>query len=280
MPDSKAPPNTPASWAGSGGHAWVATQDLIDQLFRPLERILVDAVMSSHARRVLDVGCGTGGTTVALAHRLAGAGTCTGVDLSEPMIASARRRGEEAGVTVDFIVADAQHHPFPAATFDAVVSRFGVMFFDDPVAAFANLRKASAPGATLRQLVWRSADENPFMTAAEQAAASLLPELPVRRPNEPGQFGLADQGHVHRILAASGWSEGELQPLDVPCVLPAHELERYLSHLGPVGRALQEAGDEQLLRRVMAAVLPAFDRYVVGDQVRFVAACWMLCARA
>lgn len=277
MSDSKAPTNV---WTGSGGQTWVATQDLLDQLFRPLEEILVDAVVTAHARRVLDVGCGTGGTTVAIARRLAGAGTCTGVDLSGPMIASARRRSGQAGVAVDFIVADAQSYRFPAATFDAVVSRFGVMFFADPVAAFANLHQASAPGATLRQLVWRSAEENPFMTAAEEAASSLLPDLPARRPNEPGQFGFADREYVRRILTASGWSEVTLQPLDVPCLMPAGELERYLSNLGPVGRALQEAGDEQLRRRVMAAVRPAFDRYVVGGDVRFVAACWMLSARA
>ena len=236
-------------------------QELLDQLFQPIEDLLVDAVSPETTRRVLDVGCGTGSTTVAVARRLGAGARCTGVDISEPMIAAARGRAEREGASAVFIVADAQTYPLERASFDAIISRFGVMFFGDPVAAFTNLRGAARAGARLRCVVWRSAAENPFMTTAEHAAAPLLPDLPARRPDEPGQFAFADRDRVRRILDESGWSEIDIQPIDVPCALPENALVRYLTQLGPVGRFLQQADDE-LRARVVAAVRPAFDPYV------------------
>jgi SAM-dependent methyltransferase len=268
-----------ALWNDAGGRGWVTSQDLIDQVLRPFEDLLVDAIASEPTSRALDVGCGTGGTTVAVARRLGARGGCTGIDISEPMVAAARARAQGAGLSVDFIVADAQRHPFERAGFDAIFSRFGVMFFDDSVEAFTNLHHSARTGARLRFVVWRSAAENPFMTTAERAAAPLLPHLPARRPDEPGQFALADRDRVRRILEESGWSRTDIQPLDVPCALPESALVRYLSHLGPVGRALQQA-DDTLRARVLAAVRPAFDPYVQGTDVRFTAACWMASARA
>ena len=144
-------------------------------------------------RRVLDVGCGTGSTTLAVARLLGAKGRCTGIDISEPMIAAARARAEREGTPASFIRADAQTHAFEPASFDMIISRFGVMFFDDSVRAFANLRRAARDDAELRFIAWRSAAENPFMTTAERAAAPLLPNLPARRPDAPGQFAFADR---------------------------------------------------------------------------------------
>jgi hypothetical protein len=153
------------------------------------------------------------------------------------------------------------------------------MFFDDPVRAFANLRRAARAGAALTFIAWRSATENPFMTAAERAAAPLLPNLPARRPDAPGQFAFADQGKVGRILEESGWSGIDIRPIDVPCTLPAQGLARYVTRLGPVGLILQEA-DERTRAEVSETVRAAFDPYVHGAEVRFTAACWMVGARA
>lgn len=271
------PDDQTSLWNGAGGRAWVASADLLDQLLQPMEDLLVAAVPSA-SRRVLDVGCGTGGTTVAIARKLGAQAQCTGADVSEPMIEGARDRAARAGSSADFVVGDAQTYAFDAGAFDALVSRFGVMFFKDAVAAFANLRRAAKPGAEMRFIVWRSPEENPFMTTAEHAAAPLL-SLPARQPNEPGQFGLADRDHVLRILEQSGWRDGTLQPIDAPCVMPEPALARYVTQLGPVGRALQQADDE-LRSRVLATVLSAFAPFVHGAEVRFNAACWMIAARA
>lgn len=265
-------------WNGSAGRAWVDTQEVLDRLFKPFEDVLVEAVSARSPEAVLDVGCGTGATTLAVARRLAPHARCLGVDISEPMIALARRRAEAAGAPVTFVCANAQTHLFEPASVDAMMSRFGVMFFDDPVRAFANLRSAARNGAEMRFIAWRSAADNPFMTTAERAAASLLPDMPPRQPNAPGQFAFADRDRVHVILTESGWSGIDIAPLDVACSLPHSDLNRYLSRLGPVGMLLEQADDETRAR-VMDVVGPAFDPFVQGADVRFTAACWMIRAR-
>ena len=266
-------------WNGSGGQAWVEAMALLDQVFEPFEAMLAEAVAARAASRVLDVGCGTGSTTLAAARAPGAQRACVGVDISAPMIDAARARAQRAGVVADFIVADAQTHAFGRASFDLIVSRFGVMFFDDPVAAFANLRPAASDGAGLQLLAWRGAQENPFMTTAERAAAPYLPAIPARVPDAPGQFAFADARRVGRILAASGWGNIDIRPVDVGCRLPAHELERYFTQLGPLGRALQ-AVDPHARGELVEKVRAAFDPYVLGDEVRFDAACWIIEARA
>jgi SAM-dependent methyltransferase len=266
-------------WNGTAGRAWVDEQALLDRVLAPFEDLLVEAVRASPARQVLDVGCGTGSTAVAVARLLGEGGRCTGIDVSEPMIAAARARAERERAPASFVRADAQVHAFEDRSFDMIISRFGVMFFADPVQAFANLRRAAKDGAALRFVSWRSAAENPFMTTAERAAAPLLPDLPARRPDAPGQFAFADEGRVARILEESGWTAIDIQPIDVPCTLPEKELVRYLSRLGPVGLALREA-DEPTRTRVLETVRAAFDPYVHGEDVRYTAACWMVGARA
>ena len=196
-----------ALWNGRGGRAWVDLQEVLDQLFKPFEDLLVEEVRAASAHRVLDVGCGTGSTTLAAARRLGAKGHCTGVDISEPLIAVARARAEREGEPASFILADAQTHAFEPASFDMIISRFGVMFFDNPVVAFANLRRAAMDDVKLRCIAWRSAAENPFMTTAERAAARLLPNIPARRPDAPGQFSFADRHRVASILQESGWAE-------------------------------------------------------------------------
>jgi SAM-dependent methyltransferase len=265
-------------WNGSAGCAWVEAQTLLDRILRPFEDLLVAAVCASGARRVLDVGCGTGSTTRGIARLLDANRACVGVDISEQMIATARMLAEQEGVPAKFICADAQTHAFERASFDMIVSRFGVMFFADPVRAFANLRDAASKDATLCFIAWRSPAENRFMTTAERAAAHLLPNLPARRADAPGQFGFADARRVQSILAESGWTDIDIQPIDIECTLPESELSRYGARLGPVGVALQEV-DPRTRDEVVAVVRTAFEPYVRGDEVSFTASCWRVDAQ-
>jgi SAM-dependent methyltransferase len=175
--------------------------------------------------------------------------------------------------------ADAQSHAFEPAAFEMIVSRFGVMFFADPVCAFANLRRATRRNGELRLIAWRGPAENPFMTTAERAAAPFLPEIPPRRTDAPGQFAFADSRRVHGILEQAGWGEIDVRPLDVACAFASKDLIDYVSRIGPLGRILRST-DERTRSRVMEAVLPAFDPYVDGAEVRFAAACWLIGARA
>lgn len=265
-------------WKGATGTVWVQLQGLLDAQYRPVEQILSAAVGPVGDRSVLDVGCGTGGTTVAVATTVGPHGRCVGVDVSETMVAAARERAARAGSPASFVVADAQEHPFEPGGFDVVMSRFGVMFFTDAVRAFTNLRRAVRPGGDLRCIVWRAMEENPFMTVAERAAAPVLAGIPARE-DVPGQFYLADPARVRHILAESGWSGVAVDPLDVECVMPEAELVRYFSTMGPVGRALPNA-DDATVEKVVEVVRPAFDPFVDGDTVRFTAALHMITATA
>ena len=142
-------------------------------------------------------------------------------------------RAQREGSRAEFVRADVQTHAFEPATMDMVVSRFGVMFFDDPVAAFANLRRASTGDVALRLIAWRSAAENPFSTAAERAAAPLLPDLPARNPDGPGQFAFGSAARVRPRGRAAGPA-----PTSARSMSNAHsrtELDAYLTRLGPRG---------------------------------------------
>jgi len=266
-------------WNATTGYAWVDAQNLLDQMMKGLEDLLVDRVAAGSGRRVLDVGCGTGGTTLAVARRLGAEGQCVGADVSEPMIAAARARAERDGIPASFVLADVQTHPFERASVDTIVSRFGVMFFDDPVQAFANLRHAATDDAALHVIAWRSPAENPFMTTGLREAAPLLPNLATPAADGPGQFSFADPQRVAAILEAGGWADIDLQPIDVECTLPEPELIGFFTQLGPVGLALQ-GQDERTRAQVIEAVRPAFDPFVYGTEVRFTAACWMVSAHA
>lgn len=267
-----------ALWNSTSGRAWVVNQATLDRLFQPLEAFLMEPVQPGTAQRVLDVGCGTGAMTLAAARRLAPHGECTGLDISEPMLAIARERAAREGVPARFLRADAQTHAFAPASFDLILSRFGVMFFDDPVAAFANLRLAARPGGALRVIAWRSPAENPFMTTPERAAAPLLPDLPVGQPDAPGQFAFANRDRVAAILARSGWTDVNIGPIDVACTLAEKDLTNYIGWLGSVGRRLQSA-DAQTRTQVVQTVRAAFAPYVQGSEVHFTAACWLIDAR-
>jgi ubiquinone/menaquinone biosynthesis C-methylase UbiE len=265
-------------WNSTGAHAWIELQEMLDRMFEPLADLLAEVASTAGVRRVLDIGCGTGGTTLAIARRLGADGCCVGVDISEPLLAAARRRVAQESAPAKFIRADAQTYEFEPAGFDALVSRFGVMFFDDPVKAFANLGRAARAGAELRFVAWRSAAENPFMTTAERAAAAYLPNIPPRVPDAPGQFAFADQHRVNSILEKAGWVDVDVKPIDVACTVEEKHLVPYFTKMGPLGRILPQA-EEATRRQVIQTVRAAFESYVHGAEVRFTAACWLVRTR-
>jgi SAM-dependent methyltransferase len=281
MSDKNQPNRAQAAvWNDVGGRTWVDLQDTLNGLFQPLQTLLVDVAVAAGGTRVLDVGCGAGSTTLAVARALGPSSRCTGIDISAPLIATAKARAAaEGAANVAFIEADAQTYSFDEGHFDTVVSRLGVMFFDGPEAAFANLRRAAQRGAQLAFLAWRSRDENPFMTAAERAAAVVVKGLAIGSDDSPGQFGFASGPRLRSVLEASGWTSIEIRPVDIACCLPVERLPIYVTRMGQYGR-VRHALDATARARADSAVLAAFDSYVAGDQVRFTSACWLVTAVA
>lgn len=269
-----------ALWNDASGRTWVEMQDVLDRVLEPFGTLLIDEAFPGEGAHVADIGCGAGATTVAMARRVGPGGSCLGVDISGPLVAAAKARAaREEADNASFIQADAQTHPFEPGRFDAIISRFGVMFFDDPAAAFANIRRAARPGVTLTFIAWRSPADNPFLTLAVRTAAPHLPPLPAPGPDEPGQFSFADADRVRRILDAGGWSDVDIVPIDVPCSIAEGDLSAYVTRLGPVGLALRDA-DEATRERITDLLGDAFAPLVHDGAARFTAACWLVRARA
>ena len=224
-------------WNGPGGERWAAAQEEIDRSLAAITALWLPWVAPRPTDRVLDIGCGCGTTTIELRARAAAA---TGVDISEPMLAVARRRAPE----LTFVCADAATLPF-TSTHDLIVSRFGVMFFDDPVAAFANLRTALAPGGRLAFVTWRALAENPWATVPLAAAAGLVPPAPTADPHAPGPFAFAERARLASILEAAGWRDVAIEPRDSTMLLGETLEEAVTSALtfGPLSRLTAEVDE-------------------------------------
>ncbi len=266
-----------AYWNASAGPTWVAMQDALDAQLHDLGLAAMAALDVREGERVIDIGCGCGDTSMELARRVGGGGRVLGADISAPMLEVARRRADELGLGwVSFVQADAQTFAFEPA--DAAFSRFGVMFFADPVAAFANVRKALAPAGRLAFVCWRALAENHWMTIPMAAVAPLLPPTPAPPPNAPGPFAFADRDRVHGILREAGFAQISIEPHDQ--AIGQGDLEttvRTCLNVGPVGAALRE---NPLLRAPMTeAVRAALAPHVGPNGVKLPSATWIVTAR-
>jgi SAM-dependent methyltransferase len=260
-------------WNGAGGDAWVAMQPVMDRMFVGIEELLAEAAAARGAKRVLDVGCGVGATTLALARRLGDGAEVTGVDISAPMVEAAKERVAFEDDPPRFLLADAASHTFEWGEFDLLVSRFGVMFFEDPVAAFAHLREAIAAGGGLRFVCWRSPEETPYLTTGARAVAHLVADMPAREPGAPGPFAFAEKARIEEVLGGAGWTGVEVEPIEIPAAFPESDLNRYLAQIGPIGQAVREADDAKRTE-VLGAARAAYQPFITGDEVRFTGRCW------
>jgi SAM-dependent methyltransferase len=269
-------------WNSEAANKWVDFNPIIDRMLGPLGRAAIDRANPRPGEHALDVGCGCGDTTLELARRVAPAGAVTGVDISAPMLALARQRVMDAAVPVRVVNADAETCKLPAATFDLVYSRFGVMFFTNPDAAFGNLRAALKPGGRIAFVCWQALDRNPWVGVPLKAARPHLPSFEPPGPEEPGQFSLARPERVERILGAAGFSDARLEPHETTMHVGEGDLDNCVAlalKLGPISRLLREAG-EQAVPPVAAAVREAVAPYHAGDTLEMNSATWIVIARA
>jgi SAM-dependent methyltransferase len=268
-------------WNGPRAATWVRLQSEMDANLEAHGRAALDAIGIRPGESVLDVGCGCGATTLDVARRVGPRGLVVGLDISAPMLARAEERASlERLVRVRFDRADAQTASLGAARYDAVVSRFGVMFFDDPVAAFSNMERALRAGGRLAFVCWQSTVENPWITVPERAVSEIIPVQPMNS-TAPGPFALADASRVRSILDAAGFAASTITPLHLPIRFGgnAREAAEQLVTMGPTGRALLDADAATKERAVVAvehAVAPAVTRAgVVLDSKA-----WLVTARA
>jgi len=273
-----------AYWNDKAALTWTAFQDRIDRIFAPLTAVILDAAAPVAGERALDIGCGCGATVLELARRVGPAGSVLGLDVSEPMSARARERIAPAGIgNAEVRVSDASATMFPRDDADLLFSRFGVMFFADPAAAFANLRRAMRPGGRLLFAAWRPMLDNAWFSVPLEAARALLPPQPPPEPEAPGPFAFADTGRVRRILAEARWQHVGIKPHDAAMRLAGpgqiEDATEFATRVGPLARALAEV-EPDLRLRARQAVADALGVFDGPNGITLSGSIWIVSAQA
>jgi len=266
-------------WNAAAGETWAKLQELLDRQIEPLGLAAIDVLQPGEGEHIIDIGCGCGQSSLALAACVAPTGSVLGIDLSKPMLEVARHRPRPAAnLRVDFRQLDAQTGDIGRGIFDAAFSRFGVMFFSDPVAAFRNIRASLKRGGRLVFVCWRPLAENPWMLAPLQAALPFIPPVAPPDPTAPGPFAFADAGRVRSILSDAGFALVTTEPFDAR--IGGSDLEQSLKlalRLGPLGAALRE--HPELSGKVAGAVRDLLSRYLTAGGVLVPSAVWIVRAQ-
>lgn len=264
-------------WNQDQGRKWVRFQTDLDGVFTAINHALLEAACPARSARVLDIGCGAGALSLDLAAAVGVDGRVTGVDISEPLLAAARERAADAEAgNLDFLRADAQTYPFERGTADLAVSRFGVMFFEDPVAAFANIAHALKPAATgvdgpggnLVFVSWAALSKNPWFKLPREAAIEQLGEPKPTDPRAPGPLAFAELDYVTELLNTAGYAEIEAieRTIDLIHPGPVDSYATLSANLGPATRIIEELdGTPEDVAAITAAVTRAYQPFVQPD---------------
>lgn len=267
-------------WNGAGGASWVQGQEQMDRFLRPFTEELMRRAAPAPGDRVLDIGCGTGETSLLAADAVGGTGAVFGVDISQPMLDLARNRAMMAGAMhAAFSVRDAQTDELgPLA--DLVLSRFGVMFFEDPAAGFANMRRHAKPGGRLSFVCWQPVRENEWVTIGLGIAKKHVAFPAPPDPYAPGPFALGDIDRTLSLLAEAGWQGAAADPVKTRLYQgrDAREAVEVLMLRGPISRVMADATDAQK-EAVARELTVALEANAADDGIRLGAAVWFVSAR-
>lgn len=267
-------------WTETAGPRWLANEQFLDAAVERFGVAAMEAAEIKPGENVLDVGCGTGTTTIELARRTGTDGRVLGLDISPLLLGRASEKASEADAdNVAFLNADAQTATIPDG-YDVLFSRFGIMFFDDPVAAFTNLHGATAEGGRLAFMCWRDPLSNAWMSLPTMAAATVLgpPEQPPGAEGGPGPFRYADAGVLKTELEQAGYSDVRVDPFDTTMDMKAEEVSdrlTFILQMGPLGEKFVES-DADVQQRAVQAVLDASAQYESGGVRRIPAAAWIV----
>ena len=265
-------------WNATAGETWALFQEQLDRQIAPLGLEGLRVLAPATGERVIDIGCGCGQTSLDLARRVGSNGHVVGVDISAPMLDVARHRPlSGSAMRPEFREVDAQSVDLGHAVFDAGFSRFGVMFFSDPIAAFAKIRRSLKPRGRLGFVCWRPLSENTWMLAPLNAALPFLPAPPPADPLAPGPFALSDAGRVRSILRDAGFGSVTIEPFDA--IIGSGDIEQTLEltlEVGPLGAALRE--NPQQKSNVADAVRKVLTHYATPAGVLMPAAVWIVLA--
>ena len=265
-------------WDGHGGPVWVELQERLDAQIAPLGTVALDKAAASPGESVLDVGCGCGQTTQALAEQVGATGTVLGVDISGPMLKRAADRNRDAH-NVSFVHADAQTYQFDLEKADLMFSRFGVMFFDDPTAAFSNIRRALKPGGRMCFVCWQNVEKNPWVTGPLRATAEHVPLPPPSPPGTPGPIAFADPLRLETILTNAGFQQFSCSSFESVMRMGANRgiegAVDFLLRIGPVASLLREASPDSQ-KAAKNGIAKALVPFASGNHVDLDCATWIV----
>ncbi len=248
-------PRGAAFWNSTMGHAWVSQQAVISDVFTSVTSVSLVAAAAKQGEHVIDIGCGPGDTLLAFARAVGPSGDALGVDVSVPMLEFARHRAAEAGLAnVTCALADATTYAFEPRRANLVYSRFGMMFFDDPIKAFTNIRSAMKMGGRLVFVCFRTMPESPWFRVPIEAARPHVPPQPPVDPLAPGMFSLAREERLRGVLTEAGFREIALNATDVPIHgKDTTQSMAFITQVGPLPALLENASDQQRKRATEAA---------------------------
>lgn len=268
-------------WTTEGARQYQDYGDTNEALFAPFGSAMLDAARLQPPEWVLDVGCGHGTSTLDAAERVAPTGRVVGVDISPAMLEPARDRVAAAGLNnVELLEADAQMHPFEPGSFDAMISRFGTMFFQDPAAAFANFGRALRPGGRLVFVCWQDPLKSEWVAVALGAAVTALGRAPdLGPPGAPGTFAFADGDRLTRLLTGGGFAEVTLEAVTRP-VRIGRDIENAVGFILSLSEARKMLADvpSQAAEAVLAALRAAFAPYAGPHGVVMDSTAWLVSA--
>lgn len=270
-------------WNSESARQWIACQKVLDQRFEPLTDLLIARAGVGRDECVVDVGCGTGATTLKLAAAVGAHGVVLAVDISEPLLAVARRRLMRGGhANVRFMQHDAQTHRFERGCYDIVVSRFGVMFFDDPISAFRNLLSALRPRGRLAFVCWGPLEDNPYFAIPLEVGIERLGPPEARPPRAPGPMALSERDYIDEILNAAGFGTIEIARTEtwLPSAPSAREEAQLMSLVGPLARLIRERGADAVRQAIVADLTERLAPFLTADGVRLPATLYLVTATA
>lgn len=278
-----APPNQAqgAFWSEGGGRKWVEFQDVLDATLAPVLDLLLEGAALGPGQGVLDIGCGAGASSLAAAAAVGPDGHVTGADISAPLLEEAARRAAHLP-HLRFQHGDAQTHMFEAGH-DALISRFGVMFFDDPVAAFANMARALRPGGRVTFVCWDAVAHNPWFRLPAQVAATHLGPPEPGAPHAPGPMAFADADYTRGMLEAAGLRDIAIAPTAVMLTPPgdAAQVASMATRIGPAAsRIAATEAPKPVIARIQAELAGVFAPFSTSDGMRIPAALHLCTARA
>ena len=270
-----------AFWNSDAALRWLRRQEETDATLAPAEAAAIARAAPRSGEQVLDIGCGCGASTLALAERVGASGRVVGIDISEPMLERTRERAARLP-QVETLLADAATYEFPDESFDLMFSRFGVMFFGDPAAAFAHLRAALKPNGRLVFACWRAFPENPWMAAPYHAATKHVPRPPRPGPEDPGPFSFADPDRVKRILTQAGFAAPSFETFDFALdIAGGRGVDAAVESAAMVGAAAGAMKDQppDLREKARAEMRAALAEHEKDGRVELAGAVWIVAAR-